>query len=24
MRYIGTAECLPVGFLYDESADPGL
>jgi len=24
MRYIGTAECLPVVFLCDESADPGL
>jgi hypothetical protein len=22
VRYIGTAECLPVGFLYDEIADP--
>jgi hypothetical protein len=21
VRYIGTAECLPVGFLYDEIAD---
>ena len=22
MRYIGTAECLPVGFLYDELREP--
>jgi hypothetical protein len=22
VRYIGTAECLPVGFLNDEIADP--